>query len=280
MAFNTEHLTNLGQLQQLAQKLQSDYATQAALDAVSAKVATLEAANGETNVIETVKVNGTALSVSDKTVDVTVPTAVSELTNDSEYQTAAQVSTTVAAQIAEVVAEAPESYDTLKEIADWISSHSDSASAMNSAISDNAAAIAALEALVGTLPEGTSASTVVAYIEEAIAAIDLSDYAKSTEVASAITTALAAYVTADSLSETLGSYVTTTALATKLADYYTAAQVDSALASYATTAAVTAALESYTTTEALNTLLGDYVLASQIATDDEFTEMMSTVFSE
>ena len=35
---------------------------------------------------------------------------------------------------AKIVADAPTSYDTLKEIADWISSHADSASAMNSAI--------------------------------------------------------------------------------------------------------------------------------------------------
>ena len=39
----------------------------------------------QANVIETVKVNGTALEVSDKAVNVTVPTKVSELTNDSGY---------------------------------------------------------------------------------------------------------------------------------------------------------------------------------------------------
>ena len=39
----------------------------------------------QANVIETVKVNGTALEVSDKAINVTVPTKVSELTNDSGY---------------------------------------------------------------------------------------------------------------------------------------------------------------------------------------------------
>lgn len=40
----------------------------------------------------------------------------------------------VARKIAEIIAEAPDSFDTLKEIADWISSHKDDASSMNSAI--------------------------------------------------------------------------------------------------------------------------------------------------
>ena len=44
-------------------------------------------------------------------------------------------------QIAEIIAEAPENLNTLKEIADWISTHEDSASAMNTAILANKTAI-------------------------------------------------------------------------------------------------------------------------------------------
>ena len=58
---------------------------------------------------------------------------------------------------------AKESLDTLTEIAAWIQSHPDDASAMSKAIDD-------LEALVGTLPEGITATTVVGYIQEVIAA--------------------------------------------------------------------------------------------------------------
>lgn len=43
--------------------------------------------NAQANVIETVKVNGTALTPSSKAVDVTVPTKVSQLTNDAGYKT-------------------------------------------------------------------------------------------------------------------------------------------------------------------------------------------------
>ena len=54
---------------------------------------------------------------------------------------AEQITAEVTAKIAQIIAEAPESLNTLKEIADWISTHEDSASAMNSAILANTEAI-------------------------------------------------------------------------------------------------------------------------------------------
>ena len=81
-----------------------------------------------------------------KKADITsVPSKVSELTNDSNYQTADQISSTVTTEIAKVVANAPEDLNTLKEMSDWIAGHEDDASAMNSAISDNKTAIASLQ---------------------------------------------------------------------------------------------------------------------------------------
>ena len=52
-----------------------------------------------------------------------------------------RITTEVTAKIAEIVANAPKDLDTLKEIADWISTHEDSASAMNTAILANTEAI-------------------------------------------------------------------------------------------------------------------------------------------
>lgn len=49
------------------------------------------ASGAQVNVIETVKVNGTALTPTSKAVDVTVPTATSDLTNDSGFITSADV---------------------------------------------------------------------------------------------------------------------------------------------------------------------------------------------
>ena len=81
-----------------------------------------------------------------KKADITsIPSKISELTNDSDYQTAEQISSTVTTEIAKVVADAPEDLNTLKEMSDWIAGHEDDASAMNSAISDNKTAITALQ---------------------------------------------------------------------------------------------------------------------------------------
>ena len=78
---------------------------------------------------------------------------------------------------------AKESLDTLAEIAAWIQSHPDDASAMNQAITT-------LQNLVGTLPKDATSGTVVAYIKEyadgAIAALKIGDYAKAADLTAAI----------------------------------------------------------------------------------------------
>lgn len=51
--------------------------------------------NAQANVIESIKVNGTAQAVTSKSVNITVPTKVSALTNDSGYQTNSQVQTLI-----------------------------------------------------------------------------------------------------------------------------------------------------------------------------------------
>ena len=84
--------------------------------------------------------------------------------------------------VAKIVSDAPEAYDTLKEISDWISSHADDAAAMNSQINTNKIDIATLKALIGELPEGAEAITIVGYIAEAIGA-------SQTDLTAAIATA-------------------------------------------------------------------------------------------
>lgn len=80
-----------------------------------------------------------------------------------------------------------------KELIDWVAAHGPEATQMASGISENKTAIANLKTLVGTLPEGATSTTVVAYITEAINALSIGDYAKTTEVTAAINAALAAY---------------------------------------------------------------------------------------
>ena len=59
-----------------------------------------------------------------------------------------QITAEVTAKIAEIVANAPEDLDTLKEIADWISAHANDVSAMNTQINTNKNNIAALQTSV------------------------------------------------------------------------------------------------------------------------------------
>lgn len=53
------------------------------------------ASGAQVNVIESVKVNGTALKPDSKAVDVTVPTKTSQLSNDSGFQNSTQVNSIV-----------------------------------------------------------------------------------------------------------------------------------------------------------------------------------------
>lgn len=100
------------------------------------------------------------------------------------------VSKAIADFFAEWAAGADSSLDTLKEISDWILGHASDAAEMNSNISGNTAAITKLEALVGRLPEGGTAKTIVEYIAEyvskALTDSDLSQYAKADDLKAAV----------------------------------------------------------------------------------------------
>lgn len=85
----------------------------------------------------------------------------------------------VAYQIAQIVAGADESLDTLKEIADWISSHGTDAATMNSNISANTEAIAALETLVGDTAVATQIANA---IDEALKAEGADKYALASDL--------------------------------------------------------------------------------------------------
>lgn len=51
----------------------------------------------------------------------------------------------ITTKVSEIVADAPEDFDTLKEMSDWLTEHSDSAATMNTAIQKNASDIADLK---------------------------------------------------------------------------------------------------------------------------------------
>lgn len=86
----------------LWQRLKTIFATENDLAAIESTVSGLVAAGGQANVIETIQVNGAAQSVTNKTVNIIVPTNNSQLANGAGYQTAAQVTSEIDEAIAGV----------------------------------------------------------------------------------------------------------------------------------------------------------------------------------
>jgi hypothetical protein len=155
-------------------------AAQSDVDALGKTVGTVD--EGKT-VVEMIKAAQTAATYDDTDVKASIKSnadAIATLNGDDTGKSARDIS---AEEVAKIVAGADESLDTLKEIADWISSHKDDASAMNSAIT-------ALEAIVAGIGGDGEKATVVAYVTDAIDALKIGDYAKAADL-----TALAERVT-------------------------------------------------------------------------------------
>lgn len=69
-------LITLANLQKFSTELKAKYATLTALEALQTKVNALVTAGGEPNVLEGVKVNGVALAIADKLVDIVIKSGV------------------------------------------------------------------------------------------------------------------------------------------------------------------------------------------------------------
>lgn len=125
-------------------------ATDASLAALTGRVDTAEGK------ITTVEGNITSLSGRADAVEGKVTTLIGEDTGKSARTIANEELTK------QLIPEnAKDSLNTLQEIAAWIQNHPDDASAMNAAISS-------LKTKVGDIPEGATATTIVAYIKELV----------------------------------------------------------------------------------------------------------------
>ena len=158
-----------------------------AVDSINTKIGTV--AEGKT-VVQMIEDAKTTATYDDTEVKASIKAnsdAITVLNGSGE----GSVSKQVADAVASIVADAPEAYDTLKEISDWISSHADDAAAMNSQISTNKTDIASLKALVGTIPEGATATDIVNYIKELVDA----EKNRATGVESGLDTRLSAVET-------------------------------------------------------------------------------------
>lgn len=110
----------------------------------------------DTQVKAEIAANTAAIEAHKTVIDAKVTTLIGSDDNKSVRTIANEE---LAAQL--IPSDAKESLDTLQEIAEWIQQHPDDASAMNIAIT-------ALQNLVGTIPTGTTSTTIVAYIKELV----------------------------------------------------------------------------------------------------------------
>ena len=212
MAYDTTHITTLSHLKALAEKAETTYAKETDLDSLESTVTSLEetvegivSTGGEANVIESISVNGTAQTITNKNVDITVPTATSDLTNDSGYQTESEVSEAIATAISE-------SGHASYQVADSVPTASEAEENILYLVMNSDTGYYDIYALV---------SGSVVLLDDT--SVDLTDYVTAT----ALTSALASYVTTTALTSTLSSYVTTTALTSALEDYIADSEIAS-----------------------------------------------------
>ena len=290
-------ILTFGNLESFAGELKAKYARKSALEALSAKVQALEVTGGQANVLEGVKVNGTALAIADKMVDILVATGsengtisvnnanvavaglqalafkaqVSEADLDAalkavldakatgadltalagrvgvnegaiatlkgDASTEGSVKYEVAQAVAGIMENPDKAMNSIKELVDWIDEHAGSALELSNQVTTNKNDIAALTQLIGSLPEGATSTTVVGYIAEAIAAIGIGDYAKTTEVTAAINTALESYYTKTQIDQKFAAYSTTEQMNAAIK------AVDDKFAAYSTTEQMNAAIK-------------------------------------
>lgn len=145
---------------------------QTAVDALAGKVGTV--AEGKT-VVEMIQDAQAAATYDDKDIKSRMTTAEGKITTLVGEDASKSARAIAAEEVAKIVDGADSSYDTLKEIADWISGHKTDAAAMNSAI-------VALEGIVDGIGGEGEKATVVAYVTDAIAALKIGDYAKAADL--------------------------------------------------------------------------------------------------
>ena len=225
-----------------------DAKVQANVDALAGKVGTVPEGSTVMSIISNIQENAyddTAIVGRMDGIDGKVTTLVGTDTGKSVRTIANEE---LAAQL--IGANAKDSLDTLQEIAAWIQSHPDDASAMNDAIED-------LEAIVAGIGGEEEPATVVDYVTAAIDALKIGDYAKAADL-----TALAGRVSAlETASATHATKVEVQAVSDTLKAYtddhagdYTNAQIDAAIKvntdaiaklndTYATDAELAAAIE-------------------------------------
>ena len=278
-------ITTLSQLKTSLQSTKSyidtkDAALGARIDAVVADVEDIVATGGEANLLEGVKVNGTALTITDKMVDILIAageengtisvngaavaiTGLASLAYKSEIgedELSEALKASIAAKATQADLDAltvrvgsieAAGYQTAEQVQTAISS---AIAASGHAHFEEVDAVPSAEeaeenVMYLVMNDATSHYDIYAKVGDSVVllddtTVDLSAYAKTADVTSAISSAISdlnigQYVTDEELTAAIARI---TAVEEKFDDYYTAAAIDTMLASYYTKSEIDIAL--------------------------------------
>lgn len=101
MAYDETKLIKLGQMKLLSKKINELFARKSTLNALATKVEKLEEVGAQANVIESISINNNKATITNKNVNIIVPTKTSDIENDKKYQTLTEVNTLIANAISE-----------------------------------------------------------------------------------------------------------------------------------------------------------------------------------
>jgi len=298
---------NLEQIKVLANKVKSeDAALGTKLETVTTKVDNLVAAGGEANILEGVKVNGAALAISDKMVDILIASGEengtisvngaavaikglaalaykSEITED-ELGEALKASIAAKATKADLDALTVRVGDIEKagyQTAEQVQAAIAASGHAHFEVAETDPTAEGFEAQANVMYLYMNSKTIYAKVGESVVllddtTVDLSEYAKTADVTSAISTAIAAlnidqYATDDDLTAAVERV---TALETAIANVYTKKEVDDKLA----TKMDKADMDTYATDEEAQQAAANAVAGAQ-ASDTEFNAAMNEVWT-
>ena len=162
-----------------------------------------------------------------------------------------------------------------KELIDWAATHGSKAAEMASGISTNKTAIENLKKFVGELPKGATATSVVDYIAEAVAALSIGNY-MTTE---AFNTAIAEYYKKTDVDTKLGKKVDKADGKSLIADTEITRLAGMSDGANKTEKSATNGNVKIDGKEVNVYTLPNDVVRGSIATDAEVTEMLNEVFA-
>lgn len=269
-------LITLGNLGTFANEIKSKYARQSAVEALQAKVNALEVVGGQANVLEGVKVNGTALAIAEKMVDILIATGSengSISVNGANVAVAGLQALAFKANVSEAdldaalkaVLDAKASGADLTALAGRVSTAEGAITTLTGAASVEGSVAyqiaEAFAALTGNDTEIKSLQALVDWVDEhATDALELSNQVTTNKNDIAALTTLVGDLPEGITSTTVVGYIAEAIAGLGIGDYAKTTEV---------TAAINNAIASYYTKDEVDAKLADYVKHTDIETVTE-----------